>query len=191
MRAEAPHRAWAGGDEAVRWTDVLVPVICLGALNACGSSGSHGATVASATSAFKLTRCMHAHGISSFPDPTQGQGQGGQGFPITKTPGGSTLTVGGIAFNGPAFQAAEKACRLFGGGLSPRPLSETQKEAMLARARCIRKHGVPNFPDPVFGAGGEGAGVQLPPSLSPDSPAIRKARQACANVGTAIPGSAT
>lgn len=158
-------------------------------LAACGSSAGVGATNASANSAFALTRCMHSHGITNFPDPTTGPG--GQGFPITSQPGQAAVTVAGITFSGPAFRAAEKACRLFGGGTSPPPISESQKEAMLARARCMRQHGVPNFPDPMFAPGGHGVGINLPPGINLESPAVRKARQACANVGTSIPGSAT
>ena len=173
----------------MRWKGGLAIATCLGALSACGASGSHGGTGASVTSAFKLTRCMHAHGVSNFPDPTTGAG--GQGFPISSTPGSGTVTVSGVALSGPAFRTAETACRLFGGGLGPPPLSEAQKQGMLSRARCIRAHGVPNYPDPVFGPEGEGAGVQLPSGLNPDSPAVRRAREACANVGTQIPGSGT
>jgi hypothetical protein len=132
---------------------------------------------------------MHSRGITNFPDPTTGSG--GSGFPISSSPGSSTVTVAGTAFSGPAFQAAEKACHLFGGGISHPPISEAQKEAMLAKARCIRRHGFPNFPDPFFAPGGHGVGINLPPGFNPDSPSVQKARRACANVGTSIPGSAT
>ena len=59
---------------------------------------------------------------------------------------------------------------------------------MVANARCIRKHGVPSFPDPTFGPGGEGAGVNLGPGAGRPSPAIEQAAKACAHVGTPIPG---
>jgi hypothetical protein len=168
---------------------LAISLLCLTVLAACGSSGTRGATNASANAAIALTQCMHSHGVSNFPDPTTGPG--GSGFPIASTPGSSTVTVGGIAFSGPAFQGAEKACRLFGGGRRPPPISEAQKEGMLTKARCIRKHGVPNFPDPMFAPGGYGAGVNLPPNFNPNAPVFRRARQACANIGTRIPGSAT
>lgn len=171
------------------WTAPAIGLLSLTVVAACGSSGTRGATNASANSAIALTQCMHSRGVSNFPDPTTGPG--GSGFPIASTPGSSTVTVGGIAFSGPAFQAAEKTCRLFGGGLRPPPISEAQKEGMLAKARCIREHGVRNFPDPTFAPGGYGAGVNLPPNFNPDAPVVRRARQACANVGTGIPGSAT
>jgi hypothetical protein len=34
---------------------------------------------------------------------------------------------------------------------------------MIAKARCIRRHGVPNFPDPTFAAGGQGVGLNFGP----------------------------
>ena len=168
---------------------LAIGVLCLTVVAACGSSGMTGATDASANSAIGLTKCMHSHDVSNFPDPTTGPG--GSGFPISSSPGSSTVTIAGITFSGPAFRAAERACRLFGGGLRPAPISEAQKERMLAKARCIREHGVPDFPDPTFAPGGYGVGINLPSNFNPNAPVVRKARQACANVGTGIPGSAT
>ena len=40
-------------------------------------------------------------------------------------------------------------------------LTERQKESFVAQARCIRTHGVPGFPDPVFGPRGFGVRVPL------------------------------
>jgi hypothetical protein len=45
-------------------------------------------------------------------------------------------------------------------------------------ARCMRAHGVPNFPDPRFPAGG-GIGFATPLNVSPDSPAAQHAQQVC------------
>jgi hypothetical protein len=55
---------------------------------------------------------------------------------------------------------------------------------MIANARCIRTHGMPNFPDPTFAAGGKGVGVDLGPGENLGSPAIKRAARACAHVGT-------
>ena len=48
-------------------------------------------------------------------------------------------------------------------------------------ARCMRAHGVPNFPDPAAGGGG----FQLVSRIDPQSPAFRAARQACAQLSPA------
>jgi hypothetical protein len=49
-------------------------------------------------------------------------------------------------------------------------------------AKCMRAHGVPNFPDP-----GSGGGIQISPGsgLNPQSPAFQAARKAC---GKLLPG---
>ena len=56
---------------------------------------------------------------------------------------------------------------------------------MVANARCIREHGVPNFPDLTFGPDGEGAGVAFG---NASAPAFQRAGKACAHVETQIPG---
>jgi len=81
----------------------------------------------------------------------------------------------------PAFRSAEAACTK---GQSPaggsRPgIPESQKLELVAAARCMRKHGVPNYPDPTFRGGfvelggGPGAGVNHA------SPAFREAARIC------------
>jgi hypothetical protein len=119
---------------------------------------------------------MRSHGVPNFPDPVRGPG--GEGFSITSTPGSSTLTVNSITFRGPAFESAEKACKLFGGGTAPPPISESQKVQLLHFAQCMRKHGVPSFPDPVFPAGG-GVERREIPGLNRNSPAVRHAAMVC------------
>lgn len=119
---------------------------------------------------------MRAHGVPNYPDPVRGPG--GEGFSISTSPGSSTLTVNGISFSGPAFQAAMKTCKLFGGRGAPPPISESQKQAQLAFAQCIRTHGVPSYPDPRFPAGG-GIMRLLPAGVTPSSPAFQHAVAAC------------
>ena len=57
----------------------------------------------------KAAQCMRAHGVPSFPDPTESNGGQAIGFHLS-----------GVDPSSPAFQAAEKACRslsaLLGGG---------------------------------------------------------------------------
>jgi hypothetical protein len=126
---------------------------------------------------------MRAHGVTNFPDPRPGGG-----FSVESSPGSSTLTVDGITFDGPAFESAITTCKFFGGGTAPPPISAAEQRAMIAKARCIRTHGVPDFPEPTFGPGGHGAGIKLGPGDSVLSPAVKRAAKACAPVGSAIPG---
>lgn len=155
-------------------------------LAACGSgSVSPAGPTSTNDEAFATATCMRAHGVPNFPDPTAGSG--GEGFSVAARPGSSSLTVDGIAFSGPAFEAADKACQLGNAGSKP-PITESMKEGMVAKAHCIRADGVPGFPDPTFGLG---IGLRLPPGMSPDSLAIQRAAKACAGVGIGIPGSGT
>lgn len=168
-------------------TESLAVVGAAVLLTACGSRGSAGAT-ASSNSQFALAHCMRSHGVPNFPDPTVSSG--GTGFSIVATPGSSAVTVDGTMFSGPAFQSASTACGFVGPGKGP-GITEAQKKAFIAKARCIRRHGVPSFPDPFFAPGGHGVGINLGPGLSGDSPAIRHAAKACAGVGAGIPGTET
>jgi hypothetical protein len=119
---------------------------------------------------------MRAHGVPTYPDPIKSPG--GEGFPIREALGGGTVTVEGIPFSGPAFEAAEKTCKLFGGGTGPAPVSETQKLALFHFSECMRKHGVPDYPDPSFPAGG---GIERPsvPGLNLNAPSVTKAAAVC------------
>jgi hypothetical protein len=153
------------------------------ALAACGSSkpkataGPYGPK----TSPFTVSKCMHSNGVPNFPDPVSGPG--GEGFHGLVVTGPGAMTVNGISFAGPAFRSAEKACAAYlpPGGPGP-AVSESQKVAALAHAACIRKHGMPNFPDPTFPTGG-GIALNFGPGINPQSPAFQKAQIACGGGG--------
>jgi hypothetical protein len=143
------------------------------ALAACGSGGSTG-TTGGAASPFAVARCMRSHGVPDFPDPAAGPG--GAGISISAVPGSSTLTVNGTAFSGPAFESAARTCKLFGGREGPPPISEQQRLRMLAFARCMRGHGVPNFPDPPLGAA---AAHVKAPDINVNAPDFQQAVRTC------------
>lgn len=162
---------------------LLTGATCALALAACGGSGpaitGQGTTATGNSSPVALSKCMRTHGVSNFPDPSAGPG--GEGFHgVNISPGSNTLTVDGITFSGPVFEAAQKACKklLPGGGGPPPPISAAQRKAAIAGARCMRTHGVPNFPDPRFPAGG-GMLIQTRAGVDPQSPAFRRAWAAC------------
>ena len=119
------------------------------------SSGGGGAAPTGKSAAADLAKleayagCMRSHGVPGFPDPTVGS-NGGGGFQIRSAPGG-----GGIDPQSTAFQAAQNKCKslLPNGGVA-QPLSAAQEQKFLNWAACIRSHGVPGFPDPVFSGGG-------------------------------------
>jgi hypothetical protein len=71
-----------------------------------------------------------------------------------------------------------KACNLFGGGTAPPPISAAQRQSLVAFAGCMRGHGVPNYPDPAFPAGGA-VQRKISSTLGPSAPAVARARKAC------------
>jgi hypothetical protein len=160
------------------------------AVAACGSSSPNtgGATSAQGDSSgnrakgLAFARCMRSHGVTNFPDP----GSGGGGFRLELSSGPSGTSVNGVAVNGPAFQSAMHACRSYlpnGGHPTAAQTAEAKAQA-LAMSRCMRSHGVPNFPDPQFKTGpGGGVGVQLNgPGIDPNSPAFQAAQKACGSI---------
>jgi len=148
---------------------------------ACGASGTPSGITTNAASGnssqFALARCMRSHGVPDFPDPRPVTG----GFSISATPGSSTLTVDGTTFAGPAFESAVKTCKLFAGGTSPPPITASQKRAAVAFAECMRKHGVPNYPDPTFPAGG---GIAQGLGINRNSPAVQAGAAVCGKAGS-------
>ena len=117
---------------------------------------------------------MRAHGVPNFPDPTAG---------------GPVVIPNGMNPNAPALQSAQRACAklLPGGGPGSRP-SESTRLAMLRVARCIRAHGVPDFPDPTIrppsvgarrAALALGAGGYFLVVSDPAAPAFRHAAAVC------------
>ncbi len=160
-------------------------------LAACGSSSPGTSTGASAVAAKRASgiafaNCIRSHGVPNFPDPGSNGNGGLQIADSHRSGSGPSLQVDGVAVNGPAFQAAMQACRSYmphGGQPSPAQTAKIKAQA-LAMSRCMRSHGVPNFPDPQFGTGpGGGFGIRLGgPGIDPQSPAFKAAQQACGSI---------
>jgi hypothetical protein len=158
----------------------LAAVSCAVALAACGSSSNGSSNAASSFTAkgVAFADCMRSHGVPNFPDPSGG--------------GGIHIEAGsGINPFSPSFQGARKACGklLPGGGPSAHP-SEEAKTAMLAISRCMRSHGITDFPDPVLTPptspagysivlGRGGVFLEVPATINVGSPAFKQAAAAC------------
>jgi hypothetical protein len=174
----------------MRLTISLSLLVAALAVAACGSSSTNtgGATSAQGDSAanqakgIAFARCMRSHGVPNFPDPS---GSGG-GLRVQVQSGPSGTSVNGVAVSGPAFRSAMQACRSYlpnGGHLTAAQTAEAKAQA-LAMSRCMRSHGVPDFPDPQFKSGpGGGIGVQMGgPGLDPNSPAFQAAQKVCGSI---------
>jgi hypothetical protein len=106
---------------------------------------------------------MRSHGVPNFPDPTAT----------------GVFTGGKLDPNSPQYRTASQACHSFqpagtnlstsGGG----PVSPQRQAQLLAFARCVRSHGVPNFADPTA------HGLAPPAGIDQNSPAFQAAFQAC------------
>ena len=146
------------------------------AIAACGSSAKPKSTVDVGPSpqGIKYSDCLRAHGVPDFPDLNAN---------------GSVSLPSSINTQAPAFESAQQACAsLRPGGSSRPPISLTQQKSFVANAQCLRKHGIPDFPDPTFGAGGEGLNLQFPPDAPrPSAAALDLANEKCAHVGTPLP----
>ncbi|HUA45355.1 MAG TPA: hypothetical protein VMA77_09030 [Solirubrobacteraceae bacterium] len=130
---------------------------------ACGSSGKANHVSGSVpNAAVAFADCIRAHGVTNFPDP------GPNGFNLS-----------GIDTQSPAFQSAHQACAPLQSVSTEQgsPASESQRLAAIANAKCMRSHGVPNFPDPTFLPNG-GNTVALN-GLDTESPAFKRAQAAC------------
>ena len=108
---------------------------------ASGSSGGNG-TAADTHKGVAFAKCIRRNGVSQFPDPS-GSGK----FTIDEIANGSSLNL-----NTPAFKRALSACKdLEPAGFTGSKWSPRQMDAALTFARCIRRNGVTDFPDPVNG----------------------------------------
>lgn len=134
-----------------------------------GNSGT------SSAGALKYARCMRTHGFPTFPDPN--------------TDGGFTDAPSNANPSNPKYTAANDACQSnLGHGRQLSSAQEQQIEAnALELARCMRSHGVPNYPDPTinFSGGGVSQAVNLKGTgLSPSSPIFQRAQRDCQPVRT-------
>ena len=76
---------------------------------------------------------------------------------------------------------AQNACQKYSPVQQPSAQQQAQAQARaLAFAACMRKNGVPNFPDPQFLSGGH-ALEKITGGVYPNSPTFQAAQQKCSN----------
>jgi hypothetical protein len=172
---------------------IVLVTLALAILAACsgGSSGPGVANVRTTTtttqsaggspqgsskaSALRFSRCIRAHGVHDFPDPSPGGG-----FNLSDQPG-SDLNP-----SNPALQASMLACAKIGVFAKGNPTPERQRQytaELLQFARCVRGHGVPNFPDPSSLGPAQGVGFLINRNtLDPHSPTVQAAINVCQSV---------
>jgi hypothetical protein len=151
---------------------------------ACGgspSSGSGGSPSAggpaNSRSAVNASRCIRAHGVPNFPDPN-GSGQIPKEVPQQ------------LGVSDSVLEAAQRACQnLWPYQLPPQAQQRQQLTSYLKFARCMRSHGVPNFPDPSDHDGRVEFAISISKDgFDPHSPQIIGKALECKHVLPAGPG---
>lgn len=140
------------------------------------SSGSSGSNAnPTLEQAVKYAQCMRANGVANWPDPDKD--------------GRFVIAAGGPDRTTPQFKKAQQACKsLAPPGIKddPAEVAKEQKEWLKA-AQCMRRNGVPNFPDP------QGGRLKVDRNkIDVNSPQFKKALQLCrraANPGGGSGGS--
>ena len=154
------RRAWP---PIARTVTAVIATVALALLAACSSSlssaGSGGSTAggsAGSPSAIAYSACIRSQGVPTYPDPDS-SGQ---------LPKGDAQQFG---VSTSQYQAAQQACQHLlptGGSLHqqeyqcmqnsdcPQALVQQMLAADRKLARCMRSHGVPNFPDPTTDSNG-------------------------------------
>jgi hypothetical protein len=158
---------------------LLAALAATALLAACGGdpqkpSAEQQAAVRKAMLAYAA--CMRKHGVP-MQDPT------------FTADGGVQMTGGGPDQKNvsPATQrAAQKACEHYQKQIKPTGADSPERQAefrqkALALSRCMRAHGVPNFPDPEFGDNGRiGIKMSKENGVDPHDPAFQRAQRECA-----------
>lgn len=180
-----PRWRWPASKQSLAAIIVTVSLVLLAA--ACGgspssagrSTGSAGASTSGGTSSHLLAfaSCMRSRGVPSFPDPSSSE----------KFPGAQQLGV-----SDSQFQTAYNTCKHLlpnGGGGGNQTQLQQEENALLPFARCMRSHGISDWPDPSIhtNSTGQTAAVfdLIGTSLDGngfDAPRVQAASNACEHV---------
>ncbi|GAA2677745.1 hypothetical protein [Actinoplanes palleronii] len=109
----------------------------------------------------KFSQCMREHGMTWFPDPSNG------GLRV-KVPS---------SVKKEDFDAAQKACREFSPGGEDGPkITAAELEQMRQMSQCMRDNGITNFPDPRPDGG---IHIDQKLGIDPESPTFQAAQKKC------------
>jgi len=199
-RDQTQNRVQRGPRDRSRRTPLLAAVLASTILAAGCGGGSPGpapatsgrstgspATVAGGTGAglgsnaprayarepLAFSKCMRANGVPNFPDLSS------TGMRIAAS--GQTISINGVSINAPAFTAARQKCERYMQDTSaiPTPARSAQKQQQdLEFARCMRSHGIPNFPDPGTSSSEGDQTVHLD-GINLSAPAFQAAAKKC------------
>jgi hypothetical protein len=173
----------------------LLVAACGGSASATGSGGaSNAGRSSSSPSAVGYSHCMRSHGVPNFPDPDS-SGQ---------LPKGDAQRFG---VSSSQLQAARQACQQLlpnnGGAINadsiqqcmmaddcPQALVQQVVDEERNFARCMRSHGVPNWPDPTIDSEGRPVfAISISKDgFDPYSPQIWAKGNECSRLMPGLPG---
>ncbi len=190
------HNTHTGSDHRLARTSwarraaiLTVAALAVGiTLSACGSPTTPGVATGSSTTTttsaptsgnsqgsglLAYSACMRAHGVTNFPDPTSSGGIDNKRAVVSALQAVSTA-IG---------NAAQKDCAHVLppgeglGGPAPKPITVQDQQYYLRAVACMRSHGFPTFPDPIF----SGGTISLPPtpSVNTNSPQYAQSKALC------------
>jgi hypothetical protein len=165
-----------------RWAAGLAAMALIGLLaTACGGSSAAASATGGPTrtqAALAYARCMRSHGVPDFPDPDSS----------------GNFNLGNDSVSSQETAANQVCNHLLDVGTQ---LNAAQTQHALSQlvkyAKCMRVHGVPNFPDPQITDGGIGVpgGFTFDTSgrnLGQKSRQYQSAAQACQSIATHAKG---
>jgi hypothetical protein len=187
----------------MRWGRLLIPVglvavaglsmLTAGCGGGGGSSGGGVASIGTTTTAgaaagtttgsppggelAEYSSCMRSHGVTSFPDKAAFGSSAG-----IRAAKGRMAEIAASEVSSATFQAAQRACaKYYGPPTQPARVSPQELQKLLAVSRCMRAHGVADFPDPNPTTGELG----VPSAVDRNSPLVLAALRACSSLGRA------
>jgi hypothetical protein len=159
----------------------MLAVACADSPSSAHAGGSPPAGgAASVRSWVAYSQCVRSHGVPDFPGPdSSGQISGARMKDALREVSDSVA------------RAATSACaNLNPAEYGPPPLTPEQQEDYLKAAACMRSHGITNFPDPTFSAGG--IDTRIPASIDTGSAQFTQARETCTRlIPAGLPGSSS
>jgi hypothetical protein len=125
----------------------------------------------------EYARCMRSHGVLGFPDPASLASSSG-----IRAAKSQIAQVAERETSSATFQAAQRGCAQYRQAATvPSRPSPREMQKLLAVSRCMRAHGIQNFPDPNPTTGD----LTAPAGLSKSSPQVIAALRACSSLGRA------
>jgi hypothetical protein len=186
LAAMNPQSPWRTAAVAAVIAVALLAAACSGSPASAGSTSSTPASAGGPPSAgtgtapnaggsadplqgVAYSQCMRSHGVADFPDP-DGNGQIPKETPQQLGIGDSVLA------------AAQQAClNLLPASMTARTITAQEQLDYVKAAACMRSHGVPDFPDPIF-SGGQVEFPMLQHIVDLNSPQVIQAYQICSKL---------